>query len=216
MRLRRARPEDVPGLLAVKAALPLRDGAQGGFLLGASAEAYAGLVAHAHVLVLERGGEVQGFAAALPDPVLRASELWARRDRIRFDELHPATLEGARLGYFDQLAVLPERGLTRLAPVLGFAALTALLDDGCRHVFATTLREPARNGAALSLLEAVGARPAGEVEETYPGVGRTISTVHHLDLTRPESLDRLRSAPLARRLLAAAERLGLGRAQPAG
>jgi hypothetical protein len=216
LRLRPARPEDVRGLLAVKAALPLEDGAQGGFLLGASAEAYAGLVAHAHVLVLERGGEVLGFAAALPDPVLRASELWARRDRIRFKELDPAKLDGARLGYFDQLALLPGRGLTPLAPILGFAALTALLDDGCSHVFATTLREPVRNAAALTLLRAVGARPAGEVEEVYDGVGRTVSEVHHLDLTRPGALERLRTAPLARRLVAAAERLGPPRLQAAG
>jgi hypothetical protein len=216
LRLRRARPEDVPGLLAVKAALPLGDGAHGGFLLGVSAEAYAALIAHAHVLVLERGDEVQGFAAALPDPVLRASELWARRDRIRFRGLDPAALETARLGYFDQLAVLPRPDLSRFAPVLGFAALTALLDDGCDHVFATTLREPVRNVAALTLLRAVGARRAGEVEEVYDGVGRTVSEVHHLDLTRPEALERLRTAPLARRLVAAAARLGLRRLQTAG
>jgi hypothetical protein len=209
LRLRRARPEDVPGLLAVKAALPLQDGGRGGFLLGASAETYAGLIAHAHVLVLEQGGEVRGFAAALPDPVLRASELWARRDRIRFHALDPAVLETARLGYFDQFAVLPRPGLARLAPVLGFAALTALLDDGCDHVFATTLLQPVGNSAALSLLEAVGARAAGEVEEVYDGVGRTVSAVHHLDLTRPGALERLRTAPLARRLLGAAERLRL-------
>jgi hypothetical protein len=207
LKLRRARPDDVPGLLAVKAALPLAEGARGGFLLGATAEGYAALIAGAHVLVLDDGGAVKGLAAALPDPVLRASELWERRERIRFDGLDPAALETARLGYFDQLAVLPEPGLARFAPVLGFAALTALLDDGCDHVFATTLLEPARNETALRLLEAVGARPAGEVAEDYPGVGRTVSVVHHLDLNRPGAGDRLRTAALARRLVTAAERM---------
>ena len=216
MKLRRARPEDVPGLLAVKAALPLDQGARGGFLLGASAEGYSALIAQAHVLVFDGGGELKGLAAALPDPVLRASELWARRERIRFDDLDPGALEAARLGYFDQLAVLPEASLVRLAPVLGFAALTALLDDGCEHVFATTLREPVCNSAALSLLQAVGAQPVGQVEETYDGVGRTVSVVHHLDLTRRAARERLRTAPLALRLIAAADRLGLNPAQTIG
>ena len=206
MRLRRARPADVPGLLAVKAALPLRESGRGGFLLGASPEAYTALIAHAHVLVLESDMRVAGFAVALPDFLLRASDLWARREAIHFDRLDPAVLETARLGYFDQLAVLPEPRLARNAPALGFAALTALLDDGCEHVFATTVREPVRNTAALALLRAAGAEAAGEVEEVYPGVGRTVSTVHHLDLTRAETLDRLRSAPMALRLTAAARR----------
>jgi hypothetical protein len=198
-------------MLAVKAALPLTDGGRGGFLLGASAEGYAALATHAHVLVLEDGGVLKGLAIALPDPVLRASELWARRERIRFDDLEPSALETARLGYFDQLAVLPDARLSRLAPVLGFAALTALLDDGCDHVFATTLLAPARNVAALTLLEAVGARASGTVEEEYPGVGRTVSVVHHLDLTQPGARERLRTAPLAGRLVSAAECLS---AQP--
>jgi hypothetical protein len=214
LRLRRARPDDAAGLMAVKAALPLRDAGRGGFLLGSSEAGYRGLVAAAHVLVLERSNRVEGFAVALPDGVLRASPLWARRAAIRFDALDPLTLETARLGYFDQLAVLPEPRLARWAPVLGFAALSALLEDGCEHVFATTLVQPSRNDAALSLLQALGARPAGEVEEIYDGVGPVLSAVHHLDLTNPGVVERLRGHPLALRLIEAAGRLGLPTPQP--
>jgi hypothetical protein len=191
------------------AALPLGPEARGGFLLGATAEGYAVLVAHAHVLVLEAGGGIVGLAVSLPDPVLRASEVWTLRERIAWDGVDAATVEQARLGYFDQLALLPESRLKPYAPVLAFTAVDLLLAEGVRHLFATTLREPFHNPAAWPLLEALGARAAGRVEEVYPEVGRTVSDIHHLDLDERKA-ERLQTHPLARRLRMRARQLGWG------
>lgn len=208
LRLRRAQWGDVAGLMRVKAALPLEGGGRGGFLLGSSEAGYRALIGGAHVLVLERGNEVQGFATSLPDAALQASDFWSRRAAIRFTGLDPASLASRRLGYFDQLAVLPDPRLARWAPVLGFAALTWLIQDGCEHVFATTVTRPVVNPAALTLLRAVGATRVGEIEEVYDGVGRVISTVHHLEVGDSETAERLARHPLAVRLTAAAGRLG--------
>lgn len=178
-----ARPGDVAAMLEVKRALRLDPAraAEGGFLLGASAEAYAWYVEHAHVWVLrDDAGAVGGFAVALPDAVLRASDVWARRREIAWEGEGWDALESARVGYFDQLAVRPGRRFRLHAPALAVAALRALVDDGHEHVFATVVREPVRNLASLPLLAAAGARRIGQIDEEYPDVGRILSDVHHL------------------------------------
>jgi hypothetical protein len=181
--VRPARLDDVPAMLRVKGALRLdaaRAG-EGGFLLGASAEAYTWYVEHAYVRVLQDdAGDVGGFAVALPDAVLRASDVWARRREIAWEGEGWEALESARVGYFDQLAVRLERRFRIYAPALAVAALHALAAGGHQHVFATVVREPVRNLASLPLLSAAGARRIGQIDEQYPGIGRILSDVYHL------------------------------------
>ncbi|HET7228723.1 MAG TPA: hypothetical protein VFJ16_01840 [Longimicrobium sp.] len=193
MIVRPARLADVPAMLDVKHTLrldPVRPG-RGGFLLGASADAYAWYVEHAHVNVLEDAeGAVGGFAVALPDPVLRASDVWARRREIRWEGGGWDALELARVGYFDQLAVRPWRRYRIYAAALAVSALHALASSGHEHVFATVVREPVRNLASLPLLAAADARRIGQIDETYPEVGRILSDVYHLAVA-PGAVDRL-------------------------
>lgn len=180
-------------MLDVKHALRLDPArpAAGGFLLGASADAYAWYVRHAHVHLLEdEDGAVGGFAVALPDPVLRASEVWARRREIAWEGGGWDALEAARVGYFDQLAVRPRRRFRIYAAVLAASALRALAEGGHQHVFATVVREPVRNLASLPLLAAAGARRIGQIDETYPEVGRILSDVYHLPVASG-AVDRL-------------------------
>ncbi|HET7461708.1 MAG TPA: hypothetical protein VFJ82_10700 [Longimicrobium sp.] len=203
MKVRAARHADVAAMLDVKHALRLDPArpAGGGFLLGASADTYAWYVRHAHVHVLEDGdGAIGGFAVALPDPVLRAGEVWARRREIAWEGGGWDALEAARVGYFDQLAVRPRRRFRVYAAVLAASALRALVDGGHQHVFATVVREPVRNLASLPLLAAAGARRIGQIDETYPEVGRILSDVYHL-AAGPGTVDRLLAAtPLGRRV----------------
>jgi len=194
MILRRASLADVDGMLAVKRELRMdaaaADGARGGFLLGASPEQYAFFAQHANVHVLEDdGGSVAGFAVALPDEVLRATELWARRRSIAWDGDGGDAggwdaVENESVAYFDQLAVRPGRRFRTYAPALAVAALDALAASGHRHVFATTVREPVLNRASHPLLHAAGARRVGEIDEEYPEVGRILSDVHYLPIDR--------------------------------
>lgn len=199
-------------MLDVKHALRLDPArpAAGGFLLGASADAYAWYVRHAHVHVLEDDdGAIGGFAVALPDPVLRAGEVWARRREIAWEGGGWDALECARVGYFDQLAVRPRRRYRIYAAVLAASALRALAEGGHQHVFATVVREPVRNLASLPLLTAAGARRIGQIDETYPEVGRIVSDVYHLPVA-PDAIHRLLTGtPLGRRVGAM-----LARAEP--
>jgi hypothetical protein len=191
--VRPARVGDVPAMLLTKHALrldPTRP-AGGGFLLGATAEAYAWYVRHAFVYVLEDdAGAVGGFAVALPDAVLRQTDVWERRREISWEGGGWNALEAARVGYFDQLAVRPQRRFRIYAAVLAVSALRALVDAGHQHVFATVVREPVRNLASLPLLAAAGARRIGQIDETYPEVGRILSDVYHIAVA-PDTIDRL-------------------------
>lgn len=168
-------------MLAIREALALRAGGaapRGGFLLGCSEARYALLVAAGGVLVVEEGAALIGFAVTLADPVLRASDLWARRALIRWRPGASEPPSGERVAYFDQLALAPSASRLH-APMLALASAQALARSGHRHLYATTLRAPVRNAASLGLLRAVGARVVGEVTEHYDEVGEVVSDLHH-------------------------------------
>lgn len=201
MRVRRAGPGDVEGMLAVKRALALapdaREAPRGGFLLGATREGYLRFVEHALAWVLEGAEGVAGFAILVPDPLLRASDLWARREGIRWSgEGAEMRLEEERVCYFEQLAVLPAARLH--AGTLAMAALRGARETGHAHLFATVVAQPVRNTASLPLLRAIGARRVGSLDEEYEGVGRIVSDLWHAGL---RSLPPSRARRRAERML---------------
>ena len=206
-RLRPGTAADIPAMLAIREALglgPERAPRRGGFLLGCPAERYASLIAAGCVLVVEDGAALAGFAVTLPDPALRKSDLWARRDLIRWHAGSGEPPSEERMAYFDQLALAPSASRL-LGPTLALAAARALALSGHRHLYATTLRRPVRNAAALPLLAAGGARQVGEVTEYYDQVGEVVSDLHHLLLA--QALGRAEATAAGARCTAAGDRL---------
>jgi hypothetical protein len=205
--LRPGTAADVPAMLAIRAALSLAPGCvprRGGFLLGCPAERYALLAASGCVLVVEDGAGLAGFAVTLPDPVLRASALWARRELIRWRPGFGEPPPGERIAYFDQLALAPTASRL-LGPTLALAAARGLVQGGHRHLYATTLSRPVRNPAALALLAAAGACRVGEVTEDYERIGEVVSDLHHLLLA--EALGLAEATSAGARCAAASDRL---------
>ncbi|HZG44414.1 MAG TPA: hypothetical protein VEY93_15795, partial [Longimicrobium sp.] len=204
MKIRPARPGDVEGMLRIKQELrldPAGDAPGGGFLLGATREQYEFLVANAQVLALADDEDaLSGFAVALPDAVLRATDVWARRRRIAWGDGRWDALEGTRVAYFDQLAVRPGRRYRMYAPALALAALERLAATGHQHLFATVVREPVMNLASPPLLHAIGAARVGSIEEEYPEVGRVVSDVYHLALHPGTAADLASGSALGRRI----------------
>ena len=181
-RLRAATQADIPAVLSLRARLRIdRPEDCGGFLLGCSEARYRWFADHAIFLLIEEKAAVNGFAIALPDPVVRASALWQRVDRIAWREDAAPPPTDSRLGYFEQLALSPEACRLTATP-LAFAAVSALAETGHQHLYATILDRPVRNEAALPLLRAIGARAVGAVEEDYPEVGPVSSELHHVPL----------------------------------
>lgn len=181
-RIRRATQADAEAILAVKRALALppdaREAPRGGFLLGASLESYRALIDVADVWVLTgTEGAVAGFAVLLPEPVLRASGLWARREAIRWDAPAGWTPPEHRVCYFDQLAILPAARMR--APELALTALREAVRTGHQHLFATVVTHPVQNTASLALLRALGARHVGSVDEEYEGIGHIVSDLYY-------------------------------------
>jgi hypothetical protein len=177
--LRRAELADIPAMLALKAALGVdrvgADAARAGFLLGSDAAGYAARIAGASCFVVG-GGELVGFAIALPDAAFRASDVWARRAAVAWD-MDPGPLLERPIAYVDQLAVRgagPEARRWGAAVALR-AALDALRPDGA--LVATTVEAPLLNLAAVPYLRRVGARRYGTIDEVYPGVGPVRSAV---------------------------------------
>jgi len=208
--LRRAVEADVSGMVVVKEQLRIAPGGgpPGGFLLGSSPEQYAFFVANANAYVLEdakRG--LVGFAITLPDEVLRMTDVWARRREIDWEGDGWERFETERVGYFEQLAVLPGCQYRIAAAALALRALTDLLADSHRHVFATAVSAPFNNLASRRLLDAIRARRVGRIDETYPDVGRIVSDVYHLDRSRPDPDDPLTTSRVARRLASYAGRI---------
>ncbi|HEX2077442.1 MAG TPA: hypothetical protein VHG08_07020 [Longimicrobium sp.] len=200
-RVRRAVAGDAEALLAIKRALALpadaREAPRGGFLLGASLERYRALIDAADVWVLlDAEGAIAGFAAVLPEAVLRASELWARRALIRWDA--PGwTPPEERMCYFDQLAILPHARMR--APELALTALRAAVEAGHEHLYATIVSHPVYNAASLPLLRALGAQRVGTVEEEYAGVGRIVSELYYAPIAGADA--RLAATPMGQRAM---------------
>lgn len=181
--LRPATHADVPAMMTIKAALRLGAGGgeRGGFLLGASEDGYHALIDGGVVRVLVFADEVVGFASALPDRALRASPLWERRPQIAWEGDFPAAaIEAAKIGYFDQIAVLPQSGPRLFAAALALRTLFDLLGDGHEHVITTTVEAPIVNRAAHAFLDRIGARKIAAIDEVYPEVGALTSAIYYL------------------------------------
>ena len=181
--LRLARPVDLDAIVEIKLHLRMRadpgdtgQSSRGGFLLGASRTQYARLIASGHTWVLGDDERVVGFAAALPDAELRASELWQRRDQLGLGEDLRA-LEDLPIGYLDQLAVLPDPKYRIGGVVLAYQAVASLFTAGCAFVVTTVVDKPVRNLASRPLLAAIGALQLGSIEEQHEDVGAITSDV---------------------------------------
>lgn len=191
--LRRATLEDLDAVLAIKRALPMphagherSETSSGGFLLGSDAQTYAELLAVARMWLLEIAGVAVGFSVTLDDPVLRASPVWARRPLIQWHaDFDPDAALARRIGYFDQLAVLPRLRSRYWGAALALRALAELIEDEAHDlVLTTTVLEPIVNRAALPYLARVGARTVGRLAERYEGVGPIVSAIHAIEAGR--------------------------------
>jgi hypothetical protein len=197
-RLRRGVLADLGAVLAIKRALPMPSASEGatnsgGFLLGSDERTYAELLMVARVWLLEVDDAAVGFSVTLPDPVLRASPVWARKDQIEWtDDFDPTPALALRIGYFDQLAVLPRLRSRYWGAALALRALAELIDDEDHElVLTTTVLAPIVNRAALPYLARVGARMVGKLDERYE-VGPIVSAIHVIEADRyREHVERL-------------------------
>lgn len=174
MNVRAATREDVPALLEIKRRLAFTESSRGGFLLGCDEAGYLQRLQSGRIWVLSAPSNlptVTGFAITLPSEALRSSELWTLKDRVTWTGGVPSELDD--VGYFDQLAVLPEVG-RRLALELAFTALWELMKE-CRYVVTTTVAAPIQNLAAVPLIERLGGERIGQLEEEYPDFGALTS-----------------------------------------
>ncbi|WP_207504488.1 GNAT family N-acetyltransferase [Telluribacter humicola] len=202
MRIRKARVEDAAQFVRIKEQLPMPAASEGtttgGFLLGTSESTYAFFIEQAHCLVAEAGGEVVGFGILLPDAIVKASEIWQKRDLAAW-EIPIAEFEDRKLCYFEQLAFLP--AYRRVAPRLAFRLLhEAFHQHGYEAMFTTTVNKPVTNRAAIPFIKAAGGTRVGNIDEYYEGAGAInsdiylvqkqdfLSAIEHLNLAQPSRL----------------------------
>ncbi len=211
--IRRALWEDVEGVLAVKQRLAMpRDvsaTSTGGFLLGSSRQWYDAFVEQAFFHVLEdRDQGIVGFAIALGDGLMRSGDIWTRRTEVKWTE-DIADAESGRVSYYEQLAILPDRRYRLYGPSLALAPYRDLVSTEHTHVFATVVRKPVHNRAAVPLLEGIGARRVGAIEEEYPEVGELASDVYMVRIDRPPSEDPVESTSLGEKVRSIFSRLSV-------
>ena len=196
MILRPATLQNVPAFLTLKRELVFEvttgTTTRGGFLLGTDAEGYAQRIQDGEAWVMD-DGEVQGFAIVLPDAPFRDSEVWQRRDVVRWDGIDPERFDRERLCYFDQLAV--RRGSfrnRRWGACLAFHTLRRVL-LGHDHLITATVSEPVINLAAVPYLRRAGATCVGRLDEVYEPIGPLVSDIW---LLSRESLEHRMAHPV--------------------
>ena len=184
MRIRKASPEDATAFVAIKEQLPLTlsDGStsKGGFLLGTDEAAYIEYIQSSWCMVAENDNGIVGFGIILPDSVLRASDIWIRRQEASWC-IDLALYEQQTLCYFEQIAFL--RGHRRTAIALAYHLTKEAYDAGSQTLFTTTVRKPVLNLAAVPFVFAAGGSLAGNIDETYPLVGHILSDIYLVPAT---------------------------------
>jgi hypothetical protein len=181
-KLRIARAEDAESFVTIKHQLPFinvnGDTTTGGFLLGADLETYRHFILNDHCLVVEDQGQVVGFGIVLKDATVKQSDLWLRRTQASW-EIDIDAYAQRPIAYFEQLAFL--KGYGRDVLRLCHNCLTWAFESGHRHMFATTVKEPVTNLAAVPFILRGGGKWVGNIDETYPLVGHIKSDIYKID-----------------------------------
>lgn len=184
LKLRRAELIDAEQFINVKKSLPmpsdLNETVRGGFLLGTNIETYRFFIENAYVNVLENDGQIVGFAIILPDKLLRNSEIWQRKEEIRWEKFDAEQFEDKPICYFEQLAVLPDSKYRFWGTSLAYLTLSQAFANH-EAMFTTVVKEPVFNQAAIPFIENVGGKCVGEVNEVYPEVGKLVSKVYFIE-----------------------------------
>lgn len=181
-KLRSARPDDADAFIAIKEQLPLTlsngDTTTGGFLLGTTAETYREYIGNSYCLAAEENEKVIGFGIIFPDEVLRASDVWMRRDTATW-HIDLDQYEKQSLCYFEQFAFL--QGHKRAAVALAYHIANMAFGMGHTAMFTTTVNKPVLNLAAIPFINAANGCKAGNIDETYPIIGHINSDIYVLD-----------------------------------
>ena len=184
LKLRRARVSDAESFFLVKKSLPMplesNETAHGGFLLGTNIETYRFLIENAYTNLLEKDEKIVGFAIILPDVLLRNSEIWQRKDQIRWENFAVEKFENEQLCYFEQLAVLPNAEYRFFGVALAYLTLKQAFEHH-ESMFATIVKKPIFNQASISFLENIGGEYVGTVDEFLPEFGNLVSKVYFVD-----------------------------------
>ena len=178
MNIRPAQFSDIEEMLNVKRELVFRESngvsTHGGFLLGTDAQGYRIRIAQQLTWVIDDNG-VKGFSIMLPNQALRASEIWSRRNDVKWT-IDPEPIENSRLGYYDQLAVLPGPWRS-FAPVIAIVSIMDFMRQEPDYVISSTVIKPVTNLAAVPYLQFLGGTQVGILDEVDPVVGQLVSDI---------------------------------------
>jgi ribosomal protein S18 acetylase RimI-like enzyme len=188
-------------MVRVKTALPMGEGSEGGFLLGADENGYAAFIINDIVYVLEDDrGSLAGFSIVLRDATVRAGDLWKKKDQATMGGLPGNVFDEYQVSYFEQLAVLPGVRFRTYAKNLALLALAEAFKDH-QLMFATVVEAPVRNTASLPFLLGAGFRKVGEIDEVYPEYGPIRSAIYLLTIRELQSRLVADLQPHARKIL---------------
>lgn len=180
--LRKSIPGDEKYFLKIKDQLPIKmtdnSTTTGGFLLGTDEATYLEYINTAYCLTALKGEEVVGFGIIFPDAILRASEVWEKRnDAELFIDLKE--YEQQTLSYFEQLAFLP--GHRRLVIKLAYQLAKMAFDAGAESLMTTTVNKPVLNLAAVPFIKLANGIHVGNIDEVYPLIGAINSDIWLID-----------------------------------
>lgn len=193
MRLRFATEDDVEQMLSIKSQLILPETAidmsRGGFLEESTREEYLFFIQQGYVLLLEdlRLNAPVGFIIGIPNETLHRTPLWDMRESVQWND--PTTAQKileSKVSYLEQIAVLPSKAYKLYAPALA-VAMGKILFDQHQFVLAALVHKPMENLASRSLLEWLGGRKIGEIEQEHSSMGQFSRAIYCVE----ESIFRL-------------------------
>ncbi|BAY42785.1 hypothetical protein SAMD00079811_03630 [Scytonema sp. HK-05] len=193
MRLRFATEDDVEQMLSIKSQLILpataTDMNRGGFIEESNREEYLFFIQQAYVLVLEdlRLNAPVGFTIGIPNETLHRTPLWDMRKSVQWNDPTAEKILESKVSYCEQIAVLPSKAYKLYAPALALA-MAKILFDQHQFILAGLVHKPMENLASKSLLEWLGGRKIGEIEQEHSSMGQFSRAIYCIE----ESIFRLK------------------------
>ena len=185
--LREATIEDIDSIMTVKEACSYKEDVKRiesgekskGFILGSTREKYLYYIQNAHVYMFMDEEKVAGFNVILPKKIALEGSTMTETIKLSNQDGVNGTVEDYI--YYDQYCLHPDWANRTLAFSMIVILSKMFYDRGVINVYGSVVTEPIDNENSRKVLEGVGMKNVGTLDEEYGEIGSIKSVLYWIN-----------------------------------